>query len=155
MARLSRKVAARWALKQAFAEWNPPIPQEALDYFKVAYIPNTPELRILDEARESIAVFLPKILDMLKRQQGDRYFMNSSESHGKIFYFFQPRQPIDAFNLTLWIDGDKANVVFGYTPRKLDGSLDFKGMVQERGSGMPEIVGMTLMRLVRSVLSKI
>lgn len=158
MARLSRRVAARWALKQALGDWQPAIPKEALEYLqsvKLAFMPDTEEGAMLEDARASVAVMLPKLLKTLQQHQGDRYYMNASESHGKIFYFFSPRQPIDAFSLTLYIQKGEAICVFGYTPYKLDGSLDFKGMKSERTLSRPEMAGLAVMRIVRELLATI
>jgi hypothetical protein len=156
--RLARRVAARWSLEQALGDWQPPIPKEAREFLqgiKVAYIPDTDSLRALDDARSSVQVMLPKILTTLTKHQGDRYYMNASESHGKIFYFFSPRQPIDAFSLTLYIKGDEAVCVFGYTPYKLNGMLDFANMKSERTLSRPEMAGLGVMRIMRELLATI
>jgi len=155
--RQARKVAAIWAIREAQMGWQPTIPQEALEYFftRSAYLPDTPALQALDDARDSIGALLPRLLELLHKKQGDRYFMNGSESQGKIFWFFSPPQPIDAFNLTLAIRGDQAFMAFGYTPYMLDGHLDFHGMISAHATAEPELAGLALMRLVRDVLSRI
>jgi len=156
--RLARRVAARWALEQALGDWQPPIPKEARDFFhgiKVAYLPNTEDLVALDDARSSVQVMLPKILITLGKHQGDRYYMNASESHGKIFYFFSPHQPVDAFNLTLYIKNGEAVCVFGYTPYRLNGMLDFANMKSEQVSAIPEMAGLAVMRILRDLLATI
>lgn len=158
--RRARKVAARWALFEAQKGWQPTLPQEALAYrarlfARSAYLPNTPALQALDDARDSIGALLPRLLELLHKKQGDRYFMNGSESQGKIFWFFSPPQPVDAFNLTLMIRGAQAFIAFGYTPYTLDGRLDFHGMISSHVMAEPELAGLALMRLVRDVLSRI
>lgn len=157
MNRQARRVAARWATEQALGDWQPTIPQEALDFFlpRLAYLPDTPDLQKLDEARDSVAVFLPKLLEMLHKKQGERYYMNSSESHGRIFYFFSPQHPLDAFNLALSIRNGHAFLAFGYAPYTAQGKLDFRGMVGQQAATDPEMAGLALMRLVRAVLAKI
>jgi hypothetical protein len=151
--RLIRRVAAAWATKLAFSEWNPPIPQELLS--RVAFMPDTEEGLALEDARDSVAVFLPKILDTLRKATGERYYANASESHGKIFYYFAPRQPIDSFNLTVWVHGPNAQVSFGYIPTRVDGSLDIANMKSVRLPSSPETAGMAVMRALRDLLSKL
>ena len=155
--RQARKLAARWALHEAQKGWRPTIPQEGLEYFftRSAYLPNTPDLQALDEARDSITALLPRLLELLHKKQGDRYYMNGSESRGKIFWFFAPPQPIDAFNLTLATRNGLAFLSFGYMPYTLTGQLDFHGMVSDHATADPEMAGLALMRLARSVLSRI
>jgi hypothetical protein len=153
--RQARKVAARWALHVARGDWQPPIPQEALAFFRTAYLPNTPSFQLLDDARDSIGVFLPKILDLLHKKQNDRYFMNSSESKGRLFYFFSPRQPVDSFSLTLYMKGLQAFVAFGFIPYKPGGGLNIQGMISEHALAEPDIAGLAVLRLVRSVLSRL
>jgi hypothetical protein len=150
-------VAARWAHHEATRGWQPAIPKEALEYFltRQAYLPDTPDLQALDEARDSIGALLPRVMDLLRKSQGDIYAMNGSESHGKIFWFFSPPQPIDAFNLTLSIRDGRAFMSFGYTPYTLAGKLDFHGMTSEHATADPEMAGLALMRIVRTVLNKI
>lgn len=118
-------------------------------------MPDSGDGILLEDARSSVAVMLPKILRTLQQHQGDRYYMNASESHGKIFYFFSPRQPIDAFNLTLYIKNGEAMCIFGYTPYKLNGLLDFQNMKHESVSSLPEMAGLAVMRLLRDLLATI
>jgi hypothetical protein len=155
--RQARKVAARWAFKQALGDWQPVIPQEALEFFltRQAYVPDTPDLQKLDDARDSVAVFLPKVIEALHKKQGEHYYMNASESQGRVFYFFSPQQPLDAFSLTLSIRNGHAFLAFGYTPYTAQGKLDFHGMVNAQAATEPELAGLSLMRLVRAVLAKI
>lgn len=155
--RQARRVAARWALKQALGSWQPEIPAEALEFFftRQAYLPDTPDLQKLDEARDSVAVFLPKLIEVLHKKQGDRYYMNSSESQGRLFYFFSPQQPLDAFSLTLSVRNGHALLAFGFTPYTAQGKLDFHGMINAQAATDPELAGLSLMRLVRAVLAKI
>jgi hypothetical protein len=96
-----RRVAARWLRLQASAGGQP-IPADVLKFYfdgRTAYAPDTEEGAQLHEAQTSIDLFLPKIMEVLFRKQGDRYYLTASESRGRIFYYFAPRQPIDAFNL--------------------------------------------------------
>lgn len=153
--RQTRRVAATWARKVAFAGWSPNIPAEALTFFKEAYSVDTEDGMALSDAKDSVGVFLPKILDLLRKAQGDRYYVNASEAKGRLFYFFSPRQPVDAFNLTLGVKNGKAFLAFGYIPYKLNGMLDIPNMLSEKAVTDPEVAGLSVMRLVRSILSKV
>ncbi len=158
--RQARKLAARWALQQALGDWQPPIPKEALDYFhgiKVAYAPDAPFAEDLNTARESVAILLPNVLAALRKKMGDRYSLNAStESRGKVFYFFAPPQPVDSFNLTLSVTpAHQAILVFGYTPMKVTGGLDFANMKTKSAHSEPDMAGLALMRLVRALLVEI
>ena len=153
MQRLARKIAAAWGRQVALAGWRPPIPQELLT--RVAFMPDTEEGQALEDARDSVGVFLPKILDTLRKAMGERYHANASESHGKIFYYFAPQQPVDSFNLTVWIHGPNAQVSFGYVPTKIDGSLDIANMKMVRLPSSPETAGLAVMRALRDLLSKL
>jgi hypothetical protein len=158
--RQARRVAARWALQQALGDWQPPIPQEALDYFhrvKVAYAPDDHFATDLSDARESVAIMLPRVMDALRKKMGDRYSLNSStEGHGKIFYFFSPPQPVDSFNLTLYVTPNhQAVMILGYTPMKLTGGFDFANMKSKSIKSTPEMAGLALMRLVRALLAEL
>lgn len=139
------RVAARWSLQQL------ELSEQTLA--KLAYMPDTPANQALDVARDSISVFLPKMMQTIRQVQGERYGMNASESRGRIFYFFSPRHPVDSFNMTLWIQGDKAHIDFGFTPHKLNGQLDLQKAISERAVSEPEMAGLALMRLVRSVMA--
>jgi len=154
--RQARKIAARFAYAQA-SLWSPPIPPEVRQICqpRLAYLPNTADLQALDDARDSVGVFLPKLLDMLYRKQGDRYHLNGSASRGYLFYYLSTRHPIDAFNITLSIKKGLAQVALGYMPYKLDGRVDLRGMRTEHGESEPEMAGLALMRACRSLLSKI
>lgn len=149
--RLIRRVAARWSLQQIQLAWVPPIPTEALA--RLAFLPTAPESQALTDARDSVSVFIPKLLQMLRKVQGEPYSMNASASRGRIFYYFAPKQPLDSFNMTLWVQGDKAHLAFSFVPHKLNGHLDFQRAISEKTTSEPEMAGLALMRLVRSVLA--
>lgn len=158
MSRQAKKIASRWVHYKIAIEWQPPIPPEAiLRAFgeRQAYVPDTQSLISLDEARDSVGVFIPKIQELLKKKQGDRYYVNASENRGRIFYFFSPPQPIDTFNMTLAMRGNKTHLSFGYTPYKLDGSPDFKKMITKQVLTEPDVAGLAMMRLVRATLAEI
>jgi len=154
---LTRRVAAAWAFKKA-SEGGSPIPKEVLQFFfegRTAYALDSEDGFELQEAQESVNLFLPKILEQLFRHQGDRYYMTATESKGRIFYYFAPRQPLDAFNMGVSIRNGKAALFFGYTPMKVTGGIDLMHMVSERATSDTDVAGLAMMRLVRAVLARV
>lgn len=147
-----RRIVAAWGRQVAFSGWKPEIPTEALI---LAYSLDTEEGVLLSEAKDSVGALLPKLLDAIRKHMGDRYHVNASEARGRIFYFFAPRQPVDAFNLTLSVQGDMAHLSFGYIPYKLNGKLDIANMKSEKAVIEPDLAGMAMMRLVRNLLGRI
>ena len=156
MSRQAQRVASRFVHKLISSGWQPSIPKALLAAFfkdRQAYVPDTKSLVSLDEARDSVGVVIPKILELLKKSQGERYYVNASESQGRIFYFMAPRQRIDAFSMTVAMQGPKAHISFGFTPYKLDRTPDFKKMITKQALAEPEVAGLAMMRLVRTVLA--
>ena len=102
-------------------------------------------------------LFLPKLLSELRKKMGERYFMNSSsEGHGKVFYFFSPRHPIDSFSLIVAADnGGNISLSFGYMPYKATGRPDFANSKEQTMRANAETAGLALMKLVRTVLNEI
>jgi hypothetical protein len=124
---------------------------------KAGYSLDTEEGVSLHEARESITIFLPKLLSMLRSKMGERYYINSSsEGRGRVFYFFAPRQPVDAFSLVVSAERNgTVKLSFGYMPYKATGRPDFANSVEETMKANAETAGLALMNLVRKVLSGI
>jgi hypothetical protein len=159
MSRQAQRVASRFVHKLISSGWQPSIPQAFMSIFlgdRQAYVPDTKSLVSLDEARDSVGVFIPKILELLKKRNlGDRYYVNATESRGRIFYFMTTRDEVDSFNMTLAMQGPKAHISFGFTPYKLDGTPDFKKMITKQALAEPETAGLAMMRLVRIVLAEL
>lgn len=155
MDKLARQVAAQWIMSTLERGWQPPIPGWLLT--KVGYTLDNPEGVALHEARDSVALFIPKLLSELRKKMGERYYMNSSsEGHGKVFYFFAPRHPIDSFNLIVGAErGGTISLSFGYMPYKATGRPDFANSTEKTMRANPETAGLALMKLVRTVLSGI
>lgn len=157
MSRQARKIAAKYVQMCIAQNWVPPISSDFLERIKqkLAYSPDTKNVEALDTARDSVGVFLSKILDLLRKKQGERYYLNVSESQGRFFYFMVPRQKIDAFSMTIAMHGPKAHLSFGFTPYKLDGSPDFRGMITKQTLAEPDLAGIVMMRLVRATLAEV
>ena len=156
MNKLARRVAARWIISSLEKGWQPPIPEWLLAKGKVGYSLDTPEGIALHEARESVVLFIPKLLSMLRQKMGERYYMNSStEGHGKIFFFFAPKHPIDSFSLILATDHRGTSLSFGYLPYKVTGRPDFSNSIEKTMRANPETAGLALMKLVRDVLKDV
>lgn len=159
ISKTARKVAATWAFRIASEGWQPAIPDWAHKWASSqieAYAPSADFTQALDEARTSVNIMLPKLLQMLHQKQGERYYMSASESRGKVFYYFAPRHPVDSFSLMLAITpGAEASLAFGYMPTKVNGSPDFANGKQNKAKSDPELAGLQLMRLVRALLAQV
>jgi hypothetical protein len=154
--RKALKLAAKYTQDVLAKEWQPTIPTEFLKWAfreRVAFRPE--DNSQLDLARDSVTVFIPKILDLLKKHQGEKYGVTGSESHGRLFYFFTDKHRLDSFNMTIAIKNEKAQISFGFTPYKLNGSPDFENMITKQNTIDPEVAGLGMMRLVRYVLNGI
>lgn len=150
MDKLARRIASRWAFAQVAGDPQAQIPSEHLRRF--AYAPSTLDFESLDEARDSVNIFLPKFVEILRKTMQDRYYVTASEGRGKLFYFISPRHPVDTFSLTLWVKDGKAYLDLGFTPYNLKGEPDYGKMKNERATAHPEMAGLAFMRLVRKIL---
>jgi hypothetical protein len=154
--KLSRKVASRWGYLLATRE-APTIPKWALEraFVRLAFL-DEEETDSLQLAKESVNILLPKFLDLLHKAQGETYYMNASGSHGRIFYYFSPKHPVDSFHLMLGSRRERVILNLSYMPHRLDGSPDFQNSVQlVQGVEDPELAGLALMRLGRQLLTRI
>jgi hypothetical protein len=171
MDRIARRVAARWAFKQAQGDNPPIIPRwvhtwaESLTT-RVAYLGerdeySLPDLRtddeVFDAAQDSIEILLPKFLATLKAKFYERYHMNASKTKNRIYYYFTPDNPIDTIALALVVRNHKAYLELIYVPYAVAGDrLDYKKAVRESASvDEPDVAGLALMRMLRKVLARV
>lgn len=152
LSKIARRVASKWALAQAMQGFRPAIPQA---YLKLAFAPSDPNFELIQEARDSINVFLPKFLDTLKKELGDTYGMNATEGHGKLVYFFSPRHPIDVFGLILSVRNERVYLDLSYMPYALNGSLDLSKAKHEKAITNPTMAGLAFMRIARSLIHRL
>lgn len=153
LTKVARRVASRWAYAWAAGDYSPKIPQEYIA--RCAFAPSDPDFEAITNAQDSVNVFLPKFIELLRKTQGDRYYANTTEGGGRLVYFFAPRQPIDTFGLMLSIKGGKAVMTLSYMPYNLQGNIDFKKSRSEKVVSEPEMAGLAFMRLARKLLQKL
>lgn len=153
LSKVARRVASRWAYAWAAGNYSPKIPKEYLA--RCAFAPSDSNFEAITNAQDSINVFLPKFIELLRKTQGDRYYVNTTEGQGRLVYFFAPRQPIDTFGLMLSVKGDKAVMTLSYMPYNLQGTYDFKKSRSEKVVSDPEMAGLAFMRLARKLLQQL
>jgi hypothetical protein len=118
----------------------------------VAFVPDGSLLR----AKESINVSLPRFVDLLRRETGDRYHVNSSTRKRELFYFFSPKYPLDTYSLYVRPKGpEKCFLVLGYMPMKLRGGVDLARSIEVKGVSFSDSAGFTLMMLAKQLLKKV
>ena len=110
--------------------------------------------KIFKEARDSLEILLPKLLDLLYRTFKDRFHMNASGGKSRIFYYFATKDPLENIALTLGIKAHMPYLSMMYVPTALHGGADYKrGIEFKEVVEDPELAGLTMMRLARKLLS--
>lgn len=159
MDHLVRSIVARWNLKVALSGYRPEIPEWVTKYYatKTSFqVAPAVELILFREGRDSINVFLPNLMSLLRKSRGDRYSMNASQRHNDIFYYFAPPQPIDAFTLHLGCRNGELHLDMGYIPYNFQGKPNKSKIIElQEVVDNSELVGMHMMNMARRLLSKI
>jgi hypothetical protein len=146
------RIASEWALKRAYSEWQPPIPDWARP--AVLAFANTGE--DFYAAKVSVNVLLPKLVKLLSSTMGDRYHLSASESRGQVFYFITSRHQLDAFSIMLSVPQEgTARIVASYVPYDLRKMPKLKEKVEVVHTAEPDLAGMALMRAGRQLLTEI
>jgi len=168
MDRIARRVAARWGLRVATAGAIHQVPAEAiewanrlafigeLDDYSVTPIHTTIE-DLFQDAKESVEALLPNFLSLLRSKLHDTYHAAVSRSGKRIYYFFQSKDPIDAFAVNLLVQHEDVYLVVGYVPLDLTtGKMNYSKATQYHTIiGKPDLAGLTMMRMTRALLSRI
>lgn len=219
MDKLARRVAARWAFKEAMGDWQPAIPIWVVPWadlqaqrvlvgkrrlqphelqFRVTdpdvtrpadppvftpgdplntnpnrvkyeqnwvYNPKLHEMPervvhpgqdLFDDAKLSLEIMLPKVLQTLGKKFRDRFYMNATQQRMKLYYYFSGHPALETIALTLAIQGGHPVLWVGYIPNKLVGGADFqRGIHESVVVRDPELAGLALMRLLRKLLDRI
>lgn len=172
MGSLARKVASRWCLRVVSASPQLPLPPIVIAWgdaifhsMRVAYIGERDDYSvtpILDPetfttAKYSLNGLLPKFQDLLRAKFHERFTAHISQAKNRIYYFFSGTSQLESFAITLTVHHGQTFLSLGYVPHHVEtGELDFarKVEVSERASD-PEVVGLSLMRLTKRLLSRI
>lgn len=180
---LARKVAARYCFNLAMAAGpNPPIPAWVFEWgdrvhaaaIKTAYldekqlhelenqktVPSMPvvltDAQLVAQARESVSIMLPKFMEMLHKKFNEKFHMNSSGASTRIHYYFATHHPLETIAVMLGIASRKVFLSIMYAPLGLNGAVDYKkAFEQKQVVEDPELAGLALMRLGRSVLGRV
>jgi hypothetical protein len=168
MDRLARTVAARWGLKVATAGARHSVPAEAiawanrfafigeLDDYSVTPVHHT-DAELFQDARDSVEALLPNFLGLLYSKLHEHYHAAVSKSGTRIYYFFQAHDPIDAFAVNIIMHQGELYLVVGYVPYNVaKDRMDYSKAIQYHTIvGNPDLAGMTMMRLARSLLARV
>ena len=173
---LTRKVAARYCFNLAMASGpNPEIPAWVFEWgervhtaaIKTAYLDErkhydvSPTLVLTDaqivaQARESVSIMLPKFMELLHKKFNEKFHMNSSGAATRIHYYFATQHPLETIAVMLGIASRKVFLSVMYAPLGLHGAVDYKkAFEQKQVVEDPELAGLALMRLGRSVLGRV
>ncbi len=168
MDRLARRVASRWAFEQACGPNPPVIPQWVGEWSdrvasRVAFYDNTVDVQVrteedlLQEAKDSVNIMLPKFLGALSQKFHERYHANASQTKTRINYFFTARHALETFALAIIIKQATVMLALTYIPNGVSTMQpDWSKAIEEQVRvDDPELAGLSLMRLTRKVLSRV
>jgi len=174
MDRLARKVAARWAFKQALGPNPPAIPAWVFEWgdrltTKIAYLDTKqfddttdmrawrPDNEIFQDAKESVNILLPKFLDLLRRSLHEQYHANASQTGNRIYYYFASNHSLETISLSVIVKRGVVLLALAFIPHGLTNDRpDYSKTIEEQERiSDPELAGLALMRLARKVLARV
>lgn len=165
MLKLAQRVAARAAFEEALGSWQPPMPEwvfgltASFPEEKVALSgpPTALEDQILfQDAKQSVALFLPKFLQMLGSKYHDKYHMNATSRGNRMHYYFATHHPLETFVVDLNVRGGRVLMAVHFIPHDVKGKPNLAGSVNETAKiDSAELSGLTFMRLARKLLSRV
>lgn len=116
----------------------------------------TREEEIFSDAKTSIEIMLPKVIQALAKKFKDRFDMRATQQKLKLYYYFGNPYGLETVALTLTLRGGKPLLWWGYIPTKVVGGSDFsKAIYTQVRVQDPEMAGLAMMRLLRELLAKI
>lgn len=109
------------------------------------------------DAKASLGSMLPRLLVALNSKFRDQFYMRATQQRFRLYYYFSGDPALETIALTMTLDGGRTSLWLGYIPNSVAMSgADFKRAIQEQASvDDPEMTGLALMRLSRSLLAKI
>jgi hypothetical protein len=179
--RLAKTIHARWTLRAAAGDFQPEVANDLVTWteresgrFLIGknYVHELELLQLnpdnmftpqttLDEdtfadAKISVAIMIPRLLAALAKKFRDKFYMRATQQRFKLYYYFSGEPALETFALTLTLKRGKPFLWLGYIPNKLTGGADFSKAIQEQVAvSDPEMAGLAMMRLVRSLLAKV
>lgn len=168
MDRIARKVASRWAFEWARGPTPPVIPAWVEEWgnrvaSRIAFYDDTVDVQVrteedlLQDAKDSVNIMLPKFLGALYSKFRERYHANASQTKTRISYFFSARHALETFALTVIVKQATVTLALTYIPNGVSTmSPDWSKAIEEQVRvDDPELAGLTLMRLTRKVLGRL
>ena len=168
MDKIARKVLSKWLWK-AVGDYRPEIPEEVISWsdsrlaryqspFRDRTIPITDDMVVdpLQDAKLSIEIMFPKILDSLRKKFRDKFYVNSTSRRSRVYYYFSAEPAIETITVTL--DEKQGNVFIGvgYVPHNAVSGADYSRSIHRTVKVRdPELAGLELMRQLRSLLSRV
>ena len=110
-----------------------------------------------DTAKDSLNALLPKFQNLLRVKFHEHFTAHISQTRNRIYYFFTGTSQLESFAITLTVHQGQTFLSLGYVPHHVEtGELDHSKRVEfsERGYD-PDLVGLSLMRLTKKLLSKV
>lgn len=157
--RIIRKVASRWAYAVSMRGWNPPIPEWVFEKWgsRLALQAPNADMAACQLAKESVNIMIPNLLALLQKRLKDRYHMNASQRGTDVFYFFSTRHPVDSISMHFGIRQGNVVLSMGWVPYKISSNQPDWGKAIEKKALCkdPELAGLALMRLARTLLDAI
>lgn len=165
MLKSARRVAARVAFEEALGSWQPPMPEWVFgltasfpgEKTALSGPPTALEDQVkFQDAKESIAILLPKFMQTLSSKYHDRYHMNATSRGTRMHYYFATYHPLETFVVDLNVRGGRILLSVHFIPHDMKGKPNLAGSVNEAARvDEAELAGLTLMRLARKLLSRV
>lgn len=179
--RLAQSIAARWMVRTATGGVQPEVANDLVawaeresgrhltgkDYMRElellqlkpdkTFTPQTtPDEDAFADAKSSVTIMIPRLLAALSKKFRDKFYMRATQQRFKLYYYFSGDPALETIALTLTLKQGKPFLWLGYIPNKLTGGADFAKAIQEQVAvSDPDMAGLALMRLARSLLAKV
>lgn len=179
MSKRALRVAARWAFQLAQGDRQAEISPEIIRWVEARnftarhdYVKDLDRLDLVKDntfspimtleeeafgdAKLSIEIMLPKVLQTLAKKFRDKFYMRATQQRLKLYYYFSGHPALETIALTLTMKGGKPLVWLGHIPMKISGGADFAKAINEQARVQdPEMAGLACMRVLRGLLGRI
>lgn len=108
------------------------------------------------DAKASVEVMLSRVMQTLGKKFRDKFYMRATQQKLRLYYYFSGHPALETIALTLTLKSGKPLLWIGYIPTKISGGSDFAKAIHEQMLVRePEMAGLALMRLLRSLLARV
>jgi hypothetical protein len=137
--------------------WNPPIPEWVFAKLGSSIaVASKEDQEAIQLAKESVNILMPRLLKLLRQKFMDKYYLNVSQRGTDVYYFFSTRHPVDGISLRIGLKNGKVILNMGWVPYDLKGRPEWTKVVSESiGVDDPELAGLSLLRLTKSLLARV